>query len=191
MAATHGDKLELILDAAYRVFGTAGFYETKMSEIADAAGIAKGTLYLYFSSKEALFMAVTKRDFEHFLERLHEVLHQEGALEEKLHGAASHHLWYYYQVKHYPRLFFHAPNSDAGLMEMMHGFIRKYNAMLAQMLEAHEVKQAELHARSFIGILDVFKMDILMDPTFSEDDLRERARFAVQLFSRGCEAGSA
>lgn len=66
MSSASVDKHAAILDAAYELFGSGGFYETKMSEVAERAGIAKGTVYLYFKSKEELFMAVTRRDCEGF-----------------------------------------------------------------------------------------------------------------------------
>lgn len=46
---------EEILDAAHAVFGAQGFARTKLEDIARHAGVSKGTLYLYFESKEALF----------------------------------------------------------------------------------------------------------------------------------------
>jgi len=50
-----------ILDAAAKVFARKGFARTKVEEIANALGVAKGTIYLYFRSKEALFLAVADR----------------------------------------------------------------------------------------------------------------------------------
>ncbi len=49
------DRFERLIDAATRVFIELGYRRTQMEDIAVAAGIAKGTLYLYFESKEALF----------------------------------------------------------------------------------------------------------------------------------------
>ena len=46
-----------ILTAATRVFGRKGFEATRAEDIAAAANIAKGTLYLYFESKEAIYTA--------------------------------------------------------------------------------------------------------------------------------------
>jgi TetR/AcrR family fatty acid metabolism transcriptional regulator len=43
-----------ILDAALKVFATRGFYNAKVSEVAREAGVADGTIYLYFESKDAL-----------------------------------------------------------------------------------------------------------------------------------------
>lgn len=49
-----------ILDAALAVFAERGFAAASMEQVAARAGISKGTLYLYFSSKEELFKAVVR-----------------------------------------------------------------------------------------------------------------------------------
>ncbi|WP_263410605.1 TetR/AcrR family transcriptional regulator [Terriglobus tenax] len=46
-----------ILDAALKLFGKKGFAETRMDDVAEKAKVAKGTLYLYFSSKEEIYEA--------------------------------------------------------------------------------------------------------------------------------------
>jgi AcrR family transcriptional regulator len=51
-----------ILEAALHLFSSKGFHDTTMEEVANAAGVAKGTIYLYFQSKEHLLLAL-KRDF--------------------------------------------------------------------------------------------------------------------------------
>ena len=51
-----------ILDAALQLFSSKGFHDTTMEEVANAAGVAKGTIYLYFQSKEHLLLAL-KREF--------------------------------------------------------------------------------------------------------------------------------
>jgi AcrR family transcriptional regulator len=50
-----------ILAAATKVFGNKGFDATLMDEIARAAGLAKGTLYLYFKSKDEIYQAVVRQ----------------------------------------------------------------------------------------------------------------------------------
>ena len=64
--ATRGGKRERILDAAVRVFARKGFHATRVSEVAKAAGVADGTIYLYFESKDQLLVSL----FEHRVERL-------------------------------------------------------------------------------------------------------------------------
>jgi AcrR family transcriptional regulator len=56
--APRGDKRQAILDAAIRVIARSGLHDTPISAIAREAGVAAGTLYLYFSSKEAMINAL-------------------------------------------------------------------------------------------------------------------------------------
>lgn len=58
-ATPESDKRRQILDGARQVFMGAGFDGASMGEIARTAGVSKGTLYVYFDSKEALFEALT------------------------------------------------------------------------------------------------------------------------------------
>lgn len=79
-----GDKRERILRAAVEVFARQGFYNTRVSEVAKAAGVADGTIYLYFESKDQLLLSL----FEDRIEKLLAFLAKEiGAIarpEEKL-----------------------------------------------------------------------------------------------------------
>ena len=50
-------RLEDLLACATRVFIAQGYRRTQMSDVAEALGVAKGTLYLYVESKQALFAA--------------------------------------------------------------------------------------------------------------------------------------
>ena len=68
-----GDKRDRILDAAVAVFAKTGFHATKVSDIARQAGVADGTIYLYFRSKEELLVSL----FEDRLERLLQYLELE------------------------------------------------------------------------------------------------------------------
>ena len=55
-------KRRQILDGARTVFLSSGFDAASMNEIARAAGVSKGTLYVYFDSKEALFEVLVRQD---------------------------------------------------------------------------------------------------------------------------------
>lgn len=58
----------LILEAAEEVLMEKGYYETSMDEIATRVGVAKGTVYLHFPSKEDLVVAIFQRDMERLLQ---------------------------------------------------------------------------------------------------------------------------
>lgn len=51
-----------IIDAALEAFTSQGFTATKLDEVAERAGIGKGTIYLYFNSKENLFEEVVRHN---------------------------------------------------------------------------------------------------------------------------------
>ena len=64
------NKAETIMNAALRVFAENGFSKTKISEIAELAGVADGTIYEYFESKEDLLLSIPVKRYERYLENL-------------------------------------------------------------------------------------------------------------------------
>ena len=60
------DKVEMrnsILDAVTRVYTTKGYHAATIADVAEEAGLGKGTLYLYFKNKEAMTTALVERHF--------------------------------------------------------------------------------------------------------------------------------
>jgi TetR/AcrR family fatty acid metabolism transcriptional regulator len=79
-----GDKRERILDAAVRVLAKKGFHSTRVSEVAKAAGVADGTIYLYFKSKDQLLVSLFEDRVEGLLAFLQEDLPRAGSASDKL-----------------------------------------------------------------------------------------------------------
>ena len=67
-----GDKRERILVAAERIFARHGFFAARVSEIAREAGVADGTIYLYFKSKDDLLISL----FENRMKQVNDQLRQ-------------------------------------------------------------------------------------------------------------------
>jgi len=65
--AVVSDKREAILRAAIKVFAQKGYFNSKVADIAKEAGIADGTVYLYFKSKEEILHSVFDRAMEEFI----------------------------------------------------------------------------------------------------------------------------
>lgn len=63
-----GEREALILQVAEEVLLEKGYYETSIDEIAARVGIAKGTVYLHFPSKEDLVIAIFERDMQQLLQ---------------------------------------------------------------------------------------------------------------------------
>lgn len=67
------DKRARILKAAIKVFAKNGFYATRVSEIANAAGVADGTIYLYFKNKDDVLITIFEEGISQLLTILREV----------------------------------------------------------------------------------------------------------------------
>lgn len=68
------DKRQKILAAAADIFATQGFHQTTIEQIADVAGVGKGTVYLYFKNKKGLFDALLLESSQRVLKRTKEVV---------------------------------------------------------------------------------------------------------------------
>jgi TetR/AcrR family fatty acid metabolism transcriptional regulator len=64
------DKPQQIIDAAVRVFARTGFYNSRVSDIAREAGIASGTIYLYFKTKEEILVTLFREKMAGFVSTL-------------------------------------------------------------------------------------------------------------------------
>ena len=78
------DKRDRILKAAIRVFAKNGFYATRVSEIAKAAGVADGTIYLYFKNKDDVLITIFEDGIQQLLAILREVATSEQPFDERI-----------------------------------------------------------------------------------------------------------
>ena len=60
------DKRARILRAAVTVFAKYGFYNSRITQIARQAGVADGTIYLYFKNKDELLISIFEEEMEKF-----------------------------------------------------------------------------------------------------------------------------
>jgi TetR/AcrR family fatty acid metabolism transcriptional regulator len=87
-----GDKREAILRAATRVFARNGYFNSKVADIASEAGVADGTVYLYFKSKEEILHSIFDRSVDTAVADARKQLEQLDDAREKLRRIALLHL---------------------------------------------------------------------------------------------------
>jgi TetR/AcrR family fatty acid metabolism transcriptional regulator len=87
-----GDKREAILRAAITVFAHNGYFNSKVADIAREAGVADGTVYLYFKSKEEILHSVFDRSVEEALAEAKKKIKSISDPREKLRQIAYLHL---------------------------------------------------------------------------------------------------
>ncbi len=75
--ADRNDKRERILSAAERIFAKHGFFAARVSEIAKEAGVADGTIYLYFKSKDDLLISLFESRMSQVNAALEAAIHAE------------------------------------------------------------------------------------------------------------------
>jgi TetR/AcrR family fatty acid metabolism transcriptional regulator len=88
-------KRQRILDAAVRVFGRRGYHDAKIAEIASAARVAEGTVYLYFRNKEHLFATVFDEKMDDLLSRGRDIVASEASAAERLTRLVDLHLTFF------------------------------------------------------------------------------------------------
>lgn len=85
-------KRERILRAAVDVFAEHGYFNAKVAQIAKAAGVADGTIYLYFDGKEDLLITIFREHTRNYLRSLEQLLANVNRAEDRLRIAVRHHL---------------------------------------------------------------------------------------------------
>src|SRR5918998_281684 len=86
------DKREAILRAATKVFAENGYFNSKVADIARVAGVADGTVYLYFKGKEEILHSIFERNTSEAIAEGREELAKIRDPREKLRRIARHHL---------------------------------------------------------------------------------------------------
>jgi TetR/AcrR family fatty acid metabolism transcriptional regulator len=71
------DKPQQIIEAAVRVFARKGYYNSRVSDIAREAGIAAGTIYLYFKTKDDILVTLFRSKMAEFVDALRKAIANE------------------------------------------------------------------------------------------------------------------
>ncbi|MGE9752575.1 fatty acid metabolism transcriptional regulator FadR [Bacillus inaquosorum] len=80
-----------IIDAAVEIIAENGYHQSQVSKIAKQAGVADGTIYLYFKNKEDILISLFKEKMGQFIERMEEDIKEKTTAKEKLALVISKH----------------------------------------------------------------------------------------------------
>lgn len=94
------EKHEAILSAALTLFGHYGYRRTSIDDIAREAGIAKGTVYLYFRSKEEIFRALSQQLLDRVLSTAEDAANAQVAIEPRLRVLMEAKFGYFFDLMH-------------------------------------------------------------------------------------------
>lgn len=86
------EKYSRIIAAATKVFAQKGFYKAKVSDIAQEAGIADGTIYIYFKHKDDILISLFEEKMQEVLDNMEKQINAEGDPFAKIEKFAFLHL---------------------------------------------------------------------------------------------------
>jgi len=95
-----------ILEAARKVFAKKGFHDATVDDIANAAGVAKGTVYLYYRSKQEVYLAALKFGIAQMYSALVEEVRQVSTTEEKLRALIAAKLAYFEENRDFFKIYY-------------------------------------------------------------------------------------
>ncbi|MBN2012363.1 TetR/AcrR family transcriptional regulator [candidate division KSB1 bacterium] len=101
-----------IIDAAERVFAEKGVSAATMDDVATEAELSKGTLYLYFKSKEELYRAINVRGFMKLIELFREAIQSESTGLQQVRAIGRAYLNYSKDYPDYFNAMLHFESSD-------------------------------------------------------------------------------
>lgn len=93
-------KYKQIVDAAVVVIAENGYHQAQVSKIAKEAGVADGTIYLYFKNKEDILISVFREKMGIFAENVKNILAEEIPATEKLYKMIDNHFSLLYNDRH-------------------------------------------------------------------------------------------
>ena len=144
------DTRRRVLDAAERVFGDLDYHDASIVKIADAAGVAAGTFYLYFDSKKAVFDELVRDLNSRVRHAMKDASSQGGTrLEQELLGFQA----YFRFTQEHPALYRIIRQAEFVSPEMLHyhydRLSRGYVEAIAEAAERGEIKSLDPEVTAF------------------------------------------
>ncbi len=188
------DKRDRILEAAVKVFARKGYFAARVADIASQAGVADGTIYLYFRSKEDILVSLFDEIMaEHVEKGRGEIAAIEGAA-ARLLVIARHHLRLLGGNRDLAVVFQVELRQSTKFMERFTaGWLHDYLAVISEVIEEGQRDgtfrpdlSRRLATKAFFGALDEMVTSWILST--KDYDLVSQAAPVVDLFLRGAAA---
>ena len=181
-----------ILDAALEVFARQGFHEARMDDIAQASGLSKGALYLYYKSKDAIISALMGSVFNLAMRGALAVERADGSTRERLLDITER---FAREIDRFSRAlpvmleFYAIAARDRTVRAVMGGLFDEYRASLTRLIEQGiergELKSGDPHDLA-VGLIAIWEgMALLWAMSPERIHWREQATLAVTVFLDG------
>ena len=188
------DKRERILTAAVKVFARSGFYNAKVSEVASEAGVADGTIYLYFKNKDDLLISAFEDRMQMLNNRLRQELTQSsGTAVDKLRRCMELHLLIAIEAPDLAEFItVELRQSSKFIKEYDNRKFGEYLGIVVDVIEQGRVEgtirddvDPWVVTRALFGALDEMLLSLVLRPTVDEDLVAIRVAQLEKLFVKG------
>lgn len=189
--AAGGDKRDLILKAATKVFAQNGFFNSQVADVAKVAGVAAGTVYLYFRGKDDLLVSIFERSMRDALDEGRAAASATADPSERLRRIAHLHLGRLGRDKDVAVVFQVELRQSVKFMERFsETFLQDYFKLIRQAIadgQQHGVFRRDISATTatkiFFGALDEMATNWVLSRR--KYDLGAEADAVVDLFISG------
>lgn len=189
------EKYRHILDAAIRVFARKGFFLARVSEIAREAGVADGTIYLYFHNKDDILISLFEDEMTKIIERVRSEIEKESDPLSKIRRFAVAHLSLLENQKDVAEIIqVEIRQSSKFMKEYRNEKFYEYLDLISGIVEEGQIKgvirkdvEPGIVKRAFFGALDEMSRFWVLStrPRFS---IETAARQISEFFIRGIAA---
>jgi TetR/AcrR family fatty acid metabolism transcriptional regulator len=185
------DKRQRILQAAVKVFARKGYFGAKVSEIATKAGVADGTIYLYFRNKEDILVSLFDEVMAEHIQAARAELAEVSGAAEKLRVVAERHLRLLGENRDLAVVFQVELRQSTKFMERFTAsWLQDYFSTLTEAIEAGQASgelrrdlPVKVVVKAFFGALDEMVTSWIL--ARKDYDLAQLAGPVVDLFLRG------
>lgn len=184
------NRSELILKAANEVFFTTGFEKSTVQEIANKAGVGKGTIYEYFQSKEALFVEMIQNDVSYILDDIVKSLEQIETIEELIDSQINLSLYHIEQHSHKVHILYDDLTKVSKevydwLAGKKIGIIDQISALIQQFIDNKELRDVNPKVVAW-SIAEITRLAFVYKIMYKEEDIETILNEKKEILLYGC-----
>ena len=185
------NKYHLILDAAIEVFARQGFYQSTVAQIAREAGVADGTIYLYFKNKDDILLQFFNDRTKQVFDRFRAAVNQADNSLDKLRNLIRRHLMEFQRDPNMAVVYQVETHQSSRLAEVqIREMAQMYQDLVSEIVEAGQ-QEGSIRKDLYVGLVKRFilgAVDEVINTWLHSDrnyDLVSMADPMVELFVRG------
>ncbi|MDJ0915955.1 MAG: TetR/AcrR family transcriptional regulator [Desulfobacterales bacterium] len=187
----HNDKYHRILEAAIQVFAEQGFFQATVSQIAARAGVADGTIYLYFKNKEDILVHFFSYKTKQVFDRFRQEVNKADTAVDKLRNLIRIHLEEFQRNKEMAVVYQAEIHQKSRLVEaQIREMAKMYFGIVTEIVEQGQI-EGYVRKDLYVGLVKRFILgavdEVINTWLHSEDqyDLALMADPLVELFFKG------